>query len=496
MMLLGCAAVALLYDTAPRSGTVDLLLLALAGGALIVVSLAIAGADNASRLMYERLGREAAGEWVSTLIADLQSIVAAGRDESQRFLAAIRRGERPEAPAVGGPPPADPVERLVHDIGASLRECLRAVSEIAATPLRDQPLPLRDQPLEVFVTLADRTLSQINLAITGVDTLQRRTEDPDVLDGLVDVDHRVMRIRRLCESVKVLGGAQDWTRWDSSVVLGDVLQAAIAEIEDYARVEPIPCPDYLVRGYVAADLIHILAELLDNGTKFSPAGTQVHLRTEMAGNGLVIDVVDRGIGIKDAAERSHINGMLRDPARIDATTFLQSGLFGLPVVAHLAHRQGITVELQPNVYGGVQASVMVPFELLDSVAQDDDDPQRQPALVTAAAGGTMSPPSGGADLEPRHAVDVLDTPPSPAPTGPVEEGPATRPPDRASETTTGGRPTLPRRQPRAHLPNGLREQSSPETESSPEPDLQLWAAYRKGADGSNGRARQENDDDQ
>jgi signal transduction histidine kinase len=488
MMLLGCAAVALLYDTAPRSRTVDLLLLALAGGALVVVSLAITGADNAVRLLHQRLGREAAGEWVSTLIADLQGIVAAGRDETHRYIAAIRRGERPAAPAVGGPPPADPVERLVHEIGECQRECLRAVSAVAATAPRDQPL-------EVFVTLADRTLSQINLAITGVDALQRRTEDPDVLDGLVDVDHRVMRIRRLCESVKVLGGARDWTRWDSSVVLGDVLQAAIAEIEDYSRVEPIPCPDYLVRGYVAADLIHILAELLDNGTKFSPEGTQVYLRTEMAGNGLVIDVVDRGIGIKDAAERNHINSMLRDPARIDVATFLQSGLFGLPVVAHLAHRQGITVELQPNVYGGIQASVMLPFELLDSAARDTD-PQQQPALVTAAAGGVMAPLSDGADVQPRHAVGVVDAGPDSAPPALVEEVPAARPLDEAGEPAAGGRPALPRRQPRAHLPNGLREQSSSETESAPEPDLQLWAAYRKGADGSSRRAQQENDDDQ
>ncbi|MFI8301665.1 ATP-binding protein [Streptomyces nigra] len=233
-----------------------------------------------------------------------------------------------------------------HDTG-------RAVSEGSAR-----------QQEQVFVSVARRLRTLVTRALAEIRLVEREAEDPELMDRLVQIDHLVTRVRRVVQSLAVLGGAVP-RRTNKSVAVQSALHSAVSEIEDHQRVRLLQAapPHCQILGHVAADVIHLLAELVENAAQFSPPDTTVDVRVEEAPAGLVVEIDDRGL-LMPALQRIQTNQLLASPEQFDLTAQLSTGRIGLYVVAYLAQRHQIRVEIQTNVYGGNQAVVLLPRALL------------------------------------------------------------------------------------------------------------------------------------
>lgn len=161
----------------------------------------------------------------------------------------------------------------------------------------------------------------------------------------------------------MLGGAVSRRQWSNPVTMTEVLRSAIAEVEQYPRVKLVPPIDGTLRGHAVADVIHLLAELVENATVFSAPHTQVLLRAQQVTAGLALEVEDRGLGMP-GNEQKRMNALLAAPDQVNVAHLLQDGRIGLFVVASLARRHGIAVRLQSNIYGGTQAVLVLPQSLL------------------------------------------------------------------------------------------------------------------------------------
>lgn len=248
-----------------------------------------------------------------------------------------------------------------------------------------------EQKVEVFVNLARRLQSLVHREIQLLDDLENQVEDPDLLKGLFHVDHLSTRIRRHAENLAVLGGAMSRRQWSHPVSMTEVLRSAIAEVEQYSRVKLVPPIDGEVRGHAVADTIHLLAELVENATVFSAPHTQVLLRASRVASGLAVEVEDRGLGMP-VTEQNKMNALLADPDQVNVASLLQDGRIGLYVVSALARRHGITVRLQTNIYGGTQAVLVLPANLLGTEPGEPVGTQRNPAAAGAAE---IPPPTDG-----------------------------------------------------------------------------------------------------
>ncbi|MEU9607468.1 ATP-binding protein [Streptomyces sp. NPDC048057] len=306
---------------------------------------------------------------LATAVLDRATTLRRRAERDQTELAAvvegIRRGDGPPplrtARATAGPPPADEFERLARELGRFQDSAIAAVVQAS----RLSSSVGNEQKVEVFVNLARRLQSLVHREIQLLDDLENEVEDPDLLKGLFHVDHLATRIRRHAENLAVLGGAVSRRQWSHPVTMTEVLRSAIAEVEQYPRVKLVPPIDGTLRGHAVADVIHLLAELVENATLFSAPHTQVLLRAQYVTAGLAVEVEDRGLGMP-AAEQSRMNALLADPDQVNVAHLLQDGRIGLFVVSALARRHGIAVRLQNNIYGGVQAVLVLPQGLLGS----------------------------------------------------------------------------------------------------------------------------------
>ncbi|NEB92825.1 sensor histidine kinase, partial [Streptomyces bauhiniae] len=278
---------------------------------------------------------------------------------------ALRRGEPPPRgkPRRRPPEDADDFELLAADLARAHDGAVTAV--VRAAQLSSQAA--NEQKLEVFVNLARRLQSLVHREISILDELENEIEDPDLLKGLFHVDHLATRIRRHAENLAVLGGAVSRRQWSNPVDMTEVLRSAIAEVEQYSRVKLVPPVEGELRGHAVADVIHLLAELVENATVFSAPQTQVLLRANLVTSGLAIEVEDRGLGMP-VEEQHRMNALLADPDQVNVASLLADGRIGLYVVSQLARRHGISVRLQTNIYGGVQAVLVVPQRLLGASA--------------------------------------------------------------------------------------------------------------------------------
>ncbi|GGX41654.1 ATPase [Streptomyces chryseus] len=370
---------------------------ALAGaGALVVVSLAAAvvAADRAAKTVLDRC-------------TALRRAGARGQADLRAVLEQLRRGEGP--PVRRPPPPAvpggDEFDRLEQEMGRAHEAAVAAL--VQASQLSHSAGA--DQMVEVFVNLARRLQSLVHREIQLLDELENDVEDPELLKGLFHVDHLATRIRRHAENLAVLGGAVSRRQWSNPVTTTEVLRSSIAEVEQYSRVRLVPPIDGTLRGHAVADVIHLLAELVENATVFSAPHTTVLLRAQHVTAGLAIEVEDRGLGMPPA-EQNKMNALLHNPDSVNVGRLLQDGRIGLFVVSALARRHGITVRLQANIYGGVQAVLVLPQALLGG-DEDQDGPGR-----AGAAGTRQSVPPPPA------------TPPSPHGPAPAPPAPAPGPP--------------------------------------------------------------------
>jgi signal transduction histidine kinase len=211
--------------------------------------------------------------------------------------------------------------------------------------------------------IARRTQLLIGLQMKKLSELERRHEDPEVLEGLFDLDHLTARLRRYEENLVILGGGQPQRRWRKPVLLLDVLRSAQSEVQDYRRIQ-IDVEERVWLAERAVGLvIHVLAELMENAVGFSKPPTPVEVYAARVGRGLAVEIEDRGVGMDDD-QYDAANRLMTEPPRMDVMSRADDVRLGLYVVARLARGLGIQVELRPSSFGGTRVVVLIPDELV------------------------------------------------------------------------------------------------------------------------------------
>jgi Nitrate and nitrite sensing/HAMP domain len=231
---------------------------------------------------------------------------------------------------------------------------------------------------DVFRNLARRNQSLLHRELTVLDGMERRTTDPETLEDLFRLDHLTTRMRRHSEGLIILSGAAPGRGWVHPVRMIDVLRAAAAEVEDYSRVTVTTPSQAALAGPAVADVIHLLAELIENATTLSPPYTPVRVSGDMVASGFAVEIEDRGLGMSEM-RYGDLNHRLAEPPEFDVFNSEQLGLF---VVGQLAKRHGIKVTLRPSPYGGTSAIALIPTSL---VGTDDGFVEALPAGASAAA---------------------------------------------------------------------------------------------------------------
>ena len=379
---------------------------ALGGSGALAVAAVAAAYLGANRVAGQVLDRALA----------LRRASAQGQAELQRVVEQLRNGETVAArrSAPSPTPGGDAFDLLGQEMARAQEASVAAVVQASQLFSRAG----NEQKVEVFVNLARRLQSLVHREIQILDELEHEVEDPDLLKGLFHVDHLATRIRRHAENLAVLGGAVSRRQWSNPVTMTEVLRSAIAEVEQYPRVKLVPPMDGTLRGHAVADVIHLLAELVENATVFSAPHTQVLLRVQQVTAGLALEVEDRGLGMPDH-EQKRMNALLSDPDQVNVAHLLQDGRIGLFVVSALARRHGIAVRLQSNIYGGTQAVLVLPQSLLGA---DPDAPPSPDAVPVPPPGAVHRPPVEGT----APPAPPLDGTPGPATPAPGDQAPAPR----------------------------------------------------------------------
>jgi signal transduction histidine kinase len=247
---------------------------------------------------------------------------------------------------------------------------------------------LRRGVSRVFRNLAWRSQSLLHRQLTLLDAMERRQAEPEMLDELFQLDHLTTRMRRHAEGLIILSGAVPGRGWREPVPVMDVLRGAIAEVEEYKRVTVLSDSRDEIVGTAVADLIHLLAELIENATTFSPPSTEVTVRAERVANGFVAEIEDRGIGI-DTEQLATFNERLANPPEFDLADSNQLGLF---VVARLSSKHHITVTLRRSPYGGTTAIVLLPSSTVVLRGKQDTKAFDVFRIRTAGTGGHLAAP--------------------------------------------------------------------------------------------------------
>jgi signal transduction histidine kinase len=237
---------------------------------------------------------------------------------------------------------------------------------------------LRRGVSDVFRNLARRSQVLLHRQLRLLDGMERRASEPEELEDLFRIDHLTTRMRRHAEGLIILSGEPAGRTWRHPVPLMDVLRAAVAEVEDYTRIRVEARTRAALAGTAVADVIHLIAELAENATVFSPPNTPVKISGDIVGRGFAVEIEDRGLGITE--ERlAEINKNLADPPAFDLSGSDRLGLF---IAGRLARRHDIRITLRPSVYGGTSAIVIIPMTLV----VDEDNYEHVPAIGTDGNG--------------------------------------------------------------------------------------------------------------
>jgi signal transduction histidine kinase len=295
------------------------------------------------------------------------------------------------------PAPFAPIEvHTKEEIG----QLARAVDDLhqQAVVLAAGEAGLRAQVSEMFVTLSRRNTSLVNQQLGLIDALEKDEEDPARLESLFRLDHLASRMRRTADSLLVLAGADAQHMGQQGLTVGEAMQAATAGVQDYRRVHVGPSTlSTKLTDDAAPDVVHLLTELVDNALAYSAPSTSVEIGSSHRADGVVLDIIDSGLGIPDDT-RAVLNERLSSDGAVTADTARRMGLF---VVSRLAQRHGIEVELHRNEHGGTTATVLLPRALFP-----DLPPQLEPETAAPVAQATSVPPKLPEPPEPPHLAPV------------------------------------------------------------------------------------------
>lgn len=330
----------------------------------------------------------------------------------QRLPAAVQSMRSGQAPnALVEPVPLDSrdeIGQVARAFDAVHGQAIRLAADQAA---------LQQNVNSMFVNLSRRSQALVERQLQLIEQLESNEQDPDQLSNLFQLDHLATRMRRNSENLLVLAGTDLAKRNVAPVQVVDVLRAAVSEVEQYQRVVVQTPPNATIAGRAANDLVHLLAELLDNATNFSPPDSQVVMSTtRTADESLLIEISDRGVGMTDS-ELVDANQRLSGPAEVDVSASRRMGLF---VVGRLAARHRVGVRLASAAVGGgsggLSASVTVPPQLVPSAQLPEQRRDGDPG----SWGGV--PPQGGEQQAPQLPAPALTgggAPDGPRPDSPV-----------------------------------------------------------------------------
>lgn len=273
----------------------------------------------------------------------------------------------------------DEIGEVANAFNEAQRTAIRATVAEAET---------RQGVRSVFLNIAHRSQVMVHRQLQVLDKAERKLEDPDQLELLFQLDHLATQSRRNAENLIILGGQRPGRQWRNPVLLHDVVQGAVAETELYARVEIQQLPEISVQGRAVADLVHLLAELVDNATSFSPPESHVEVRGNVVGKGIIVEIEDQGIGL-EAEKLDELNQLLASPPDFSVMALSEEARMGLFVVAQLAGRHGIKVTLRDSAYGGIRAVALIPNHIVAERGPQTERQERveqsgsQPAIPAA-----------------------------------------------------------------------------------------------------------------
>ncbi|MFF5181504.1 nitrate- and nitrite sensing domain-containing protein [Micromonospora sp. NPDC000316] len=335
----------------------------------ILLRLAAAGllglvAVVVSVLVAVRVGR--------TLVRRLSGVRTAALELAEHRLpdvvTRLRRGELVDVAREA--PPLEYGDDEIGEVGRAFTKVQRTAVQAAV-----DEVTLRRGLNEVFLNIARRSQGLVHRQLHLLDRMERRADDPDELAELFQVDHLATRLRRHAEDLVILAGSAPGRGWRNPVAMVDLVRGAISEVEAYDRVDITAVQPAGVLGRAVGDIIHLLAELIENATAFSPPDTRVTVTGQQVANGYALEITDQGLGMSEAALES-ANTRLATSPEFDPT---QSARLGLFVVARLAARHAVRVRLRPGRESGVTAVVLVPGDLVTAEPPAGHDPAAAPA---------------------------------------------------------------------------------------------------------------------
>ncbi|MEU3083635.1 ATP-binding protein [Streptomyces albidoflavus] len=311
---------------------------------------------------------------------------------------------------------------LGEEVARGDQERVRLTGEnTRLTEERRRALAERDAALASFANAAGRMQALSTGMLADLRAMQERHSDEDVLADLFHLDHRTAQAGRLADSVAVLSGARSGRRWARPIVMESILRGALGRISGYQRVRTHAASDVHVAGHAAEGVMHVLAELLDNATTFSPPNAEVHVYAEEVPAGLIVSVEDAGLVMSEVQLR-------RAESAVSGTTDLASlsgTRMGLAVVGRLARKHGLKVSFRPSARGGTGVLVLLPQDLLS-----------RPTQAAGPTAAVTSPearehPFAGLPAAPAPATPPVPVPAAEAETAVLPAAPAAKEPATA-----------------------------------------------------------------
>ena len=310
-------------------------------------------------------------------------------------------------------PDVVPIEDAGSDELGELASAFNVVQSTLVDVAHEQIEVLRRGVSDIFVTMARRTRSLIDRQLALLDELEADVDDPSVLANYYQLDHLATRMRRNSESLLVLANAESRRRRTKATDVDDVVRAAIGEVEDYRRIDVLNLDHLQVRGAVVADISHLLAELLDNASSFSPPESRVTVSGRYAGEHYLISISDEGVGI-GADRLVELNDILANPPIVGLSV---EPTLGMSVVSLLAHKHGVQVRLVPSS-PGLLVEVVLPSKMygpIDATGLLGAEPATNGHAATAP--DSLVDWSGDPALTDTFVPDVVSVE---SPTAPVE----------------------------------------------------------------------------
>ncbi|MFE0513506.1 nitrate- and nitrite sensing domain-containing protein, partial [Streptomyces sp. NPDC058964] len=329
-------------------------------------------------------------------------------------VARLDRGERVDAELET--PPLDYGEDELGQVAKAFNTAQRTAVH-TAVELAD----IRRGFQKVILGIARQSQNLVNLQLTKLDGLERQHTDPDILKGLYELDSTASQLRRYEENLVVISGERPGRSWNEPVALIDILHSAVGEVAEYQRVGVRTDEEVSLAPPAVADVIHLLAELIDNATLYSPAPSPVEVRAAMVAKGLAIEVEDRGLGMSEE-DYASLNAQLAVEPKFDVVALADDLRLGMFVIARLATRHGIAVTLRPSPYGGTTAIVLVPHEIVVRDAPGAPPASKAPKETTDKSADKNADEKTAENPAERTAEKTAENGTGPAPPLPLRAG--------------------------------------------------------------------------